>query len=47
MIRGKNSSGIFIQGGSDQNEISDNVIREATDYALESPFKRETRRATT
>ncbi|MCU1327628.1 MAG: hypothetical protein JWN34_2998 [Bryobacterales bacterium] len=38
-IRGTNSSGIFIQGGSDQNEIFDNVIREATDYALESAFK--------
>jgi len=36
LIRGRNSSGVFIEGGSDQNDIFDNIIREATDYALES-----------
>ena len=35
-IRGTNSSGIFIDGGSDQNSMIDNVIREATVFAIES-----------
>ena len=36
LIRGSNSSGIFIEGASDQNQIFDNVIKDATAFAIES-----------
>jgi len=36
LIRGTHGAGIFIQGGSDQNQISDNVIMDAKDWAIES-----------
>ena len=36
LIRGTHGSGIFIQLDSDDNELIDNVIREATDFAIES-----------
>ena len=36
VIRGSHASGIFIQLDSTRNEIIDNVIRDATDWAIES-----------
>jgi parallel beta-helix repeat protein len=36
LIRGSHGAGIFVQGGSDQNEMFDNVVMDAKDYAIES-----------
>ena len=36
LIRGSNASGIFIQAGSDQNNMIENVIMDAGQFAIES-----------
>ncbi len=36
LVRGSNGSGVFLQGGSDQNQIYDNVIMDAVSFAIES-----------
>jgi hypothetical protein len=36
LIRGSHGAGVFTEGGSDENDIFDNVIMDASDFAIES-----------